>query len=73
MSEINKSGGQAIGISTDVSDSKSLKAMVGKVHEEYGKDVKVAAAIFNASGAFVRKPFLELTEENLDSSYAGSL
>ena len=47
--------------------------MVEKVREEYGKDVKCAAAIFNASGAFVRKPFLELTEAEMDSSYAGSV
>lgn len=56
-----------------MSDSKSVKVMVGKVQEEYGKDVNVAAAVFNASGAFVRKPFLELTEEDLDTSYAGSV
>ncbi|KAF6228877.1 hypothetical protein HO133_006988 [Letharia lupina] len=70
---INSSGGKAIGISTDVSDSKSVKGMVEKVKHEYGNDVKCAAAIFNASGAFVRKPFLELTEEVLDASYAGSV
>ncbi|KAK4691941.1 hypothetical protein P7C71_g5171, partial [Lecanoromycetidae sp. Uapishka_2] len=73
VNEINKSGGKAIGISTDVSDSKSVKAMVESVKKEYGHDVKCAAAIFNASGAFVRKPFLELTEEVMDSSYAGSV
>ncbi|KAL2055670.1 hypothetical protein ABVK25_003912 [Lepraria finkii] len=73
VADINKSGGKAIGISTDVSDLKSVKAMVEKVKEEYGNDVKCAAAVFNASGAFVRKPFLELTGENMDSSYAGSV
>ncbi|KAL9072903.1 MAG: hypothetical protein Q9161_003274 [Pseudevernia consocians] len=70
---INQSGGKAIGISTDVSDTKSVKAMVEKVKQEYGNNVKCAAAIFNASGAFVRKPFLELTEEVMDASYAGSV
>lgn len=50
-----------------------MKAMVEKVKEEWGKDVECKAAVFNASGAFVRKPFLELTEEVLDSSYAGSV
>lgn len=70
---INASGGRAIGISTDVSDSKSVKGMVEKVKYEYGNTVKCAAAIFNASGAFVRKPFLELTEEVMDASYAGSV
>jgi hypothetical protein len=47
--------------------------MVESVKKEYGNDVKCAAAIFNASGAFVRKPFLELTEEVMDASYAGTV
>lgn len=47
--------------------------MIEKVKYEHGNDVKCAAAIFNASGAFVRKPFLELTEEVMDASYAGSV
>lgn len=47
--------------------------MIENLKKEYGNDVKCAAAIFNASGAFVRKPFLELTEEVMDSSYAGSV
>lgn len=47
--------------------------MVQKVKEEFGDDVKIAAAVFNASGPFVRKPFLELTEEVLDGSYQGSV
>ena len=47
--------------------------MVEKVKGEFGKDVTCAAAIFNASGAFVRKPFLEITGDELDGSYAGSV
>ena len=47
--------------------------MVEQVKREYGNTVKCAAAIFYASGAFVRKPFLELTEEVMDASYAGSV
>jgi len=31
------------------------------------------AGIFNASGAFYRKPFLELTEEQFSSSYKVSV
>lgn len=73
VDSINDSGGKAMGISTDVSDSKSIKGMLEKVKREHGYDVKCAAAVFNASGAFVRKPFLELTEEILDASYAGSV
>ena len=47
--------------------------MVKKLQEEYGNDVTCAAAVFNVSGAFVRSPFLELTEGVMDSSYAGSV
>ena len=47
--------------------------MVEKVKEEFGKNVKCAAAVYNASGAFVRKPFLEITEAEMDTSYAGSV
>ena len=62
-----------MGISTDVSDSKSLKGMLEKVKWEHGNDVRCAAAIFNVSGPFARKPFLDLTEEMMDASYAGSV
>jgi len=62
--EINSSGGKAIGISTDISDSKSVDAAFGNIEKEFGPGVSAAAAVFNASGRFVRKPFLELTEDD---------
>ncbi|KAF2808453.1 NAD(P)-binding protein [Mytilinidion resinicola] len=62
--EINGNGGKAIGISTDISDSKSVDAAFEKIEKEFGPGVSAAAAVFNASGRFVRKPFLELTEED---------
>ena len=71
--EINKSGGKAVGISTDVSDAQSVKETVEKVKKEFGGEVRAAAAVFNASGGFVRKPFLELDEGVLDTSYKGSV
>ncbi|KAJ4296586.1 hypothetical protein N0V90_006633 [Kalmusia sp. IMI 367209] len=61
--EINSSGGKAIGISTDISDSKSVQNAVEAIKKEFGSDVGAAAAIFNASGGFLRKPFLELPED----------
>ena len=73
VDSINESGGKAMGISTDVSDNKSIKGMLEKVKWEHGNDVKCAAAVFNASGPFARKPFLELTEEMMDAGYAGSV
>ncbi|KAJ4367670.1 hypothetical protein N0V83_007255 [Neocucurbitaria cava] len=70
--EINSSGGKAIGISTDVSDSTSLKNAVDTIKEEFGTDVGAAAAIFNASGGFLRKPFLEIPPEVFQQSLAVS-
>ncbi|KAH9865411.1 hypothetical protein J1614_008994 [Plenodomus biglobosus] len=57
--EINSGGGNALGISTDVSDASSLKNAVDYIRKEFGNDVGAAAAIFNASGNIMRKPFLE--------------
>jgi NAD(P)-dependent dehydrogenase (short-subunit alcohol dehydrogenase family) len=75
--EINASGGKALGISTDVSDVASLKNAVDSIKEEFGQDVAAAAAIFNASGGFLRKPFLEIEPEvfqqSLDVSATGSI
>ncbi|KAF2746497.1 NAD(P)-binding protein [Sporormia fimetaria CBS 119925] len=70
--EINSNGGKAIGISTDVADSSSVKNAVQKIKEEFGNDVGAAAAIFNASGGFRRSPFLELPEDVFTSSLAVS-
>jgi NAD(P)-dependent dehydrogenase (short-subunit alcohol dehydrogenase family) len=61
--EINSGGGKAVGISTDISDSQSVKNAVETIKREFGSDVAAAAAIFNASGGFLRKPFLEVPEE----------
>lgn len=63
VAEINKSGGKAIGVSTDVSDSASVQKAVQEIRKQYGEDAGAAAAVFNASGKFARKPFLDLTEE----------
>ncbi|KAF2855996.1 NAD(P)-binding protein [Plenodomus tracheiphilus IPT5] len=71
-SEINSSGGKAIGISTDVSDASSLRNAVDTIKKEFGDDVGAAAAIFNASGPFLRKPFLEIPPEVFVQSLAVS-
>ncbi|KAI9668101.1 MAG: hypothetical protein M1821_000921 [Bathelium mastoideum] len=68
VKEINSSGGKAIGISTDISNAQSVKDAISKIGKEFG-DVGCAAAVFNASGAFVRKPFLDLTEEEFVTGY----
>lgn len=62
VKEINAAGGKAIGISTDVSDAGSLQAAFDKIEAEFGSG-GAAAAVFNASGGFVRKGLLELSEK----------
>ncbi|CAE7010421.1 hypothetical protein P3342_003214 [Pyrenophora teres f. teres] len=71
-SDINSNGGKAIGISTDVSDAASLSNAVSAIKQEFGDDVGAAAAIFNASSAFMRKPFLEMPAEVFQNSLAVS-
>ncbi|KAL4808612.1 hypothetical protein BDV18DRAFT_132801 [Aspergillus unguis] len=70
VSEINSAGGQAVGISTDVSDSSSVKSAFDKINQQF-KDTPLAAAVFNSGGGFVRKPFLELTEEEFANGFKG--
>ncbi|KAF2189728.1 NAD(P)-binding protein [Zopfia rhizophila CBS 207.26] len=65
--DINQSGGKAVGISTDISDYKSVNNAVDTIKNEFGSGVGAAAAIFNASGRFQRKPFLELSEDDFAS------
>lgn len=62
VQEINGAGGQALGISTDLSDTTSIKSAFAQISKQYA-GVPLAAAVFNPSGGFVRKPFLDLTEE----------
>ncbi|KAI4708275.1 hypothetical protein J4E89_006897 [Alternaria sp. Ai002NY15] len=66
--EINAAGGRALGIATDVSSSSSLSSALTNIKSEFGDGVGVAAAIFNASGAFMRKPFLEIPVETFEKS-----
>jgi len=66
VKEIEEAGGKAIGISTDVADGAAVAKAFEKIKSEMG-DAKLAAAIFNVGGRFVRKPFLELNEEDFMS------
>jgi enoyl-[acyl-carrier-protein] reductase (NADH) len=62
VKEIESAGGKAIGISTDVADPTSMKKAFEKLEEEMG-EAQLAAAVFNVGGSFIKKPFLELSEE----------
>jgi NAD(P)-dependent dehydrogenase (short-subunit alcohol dehydrogenase family) len=67
VEEIKKSGGEAIGVSTDVTDAASVKSAFETIRKEYaGK--KLAAAIYNASGRPKMGPFLELSLDDWESS-----
>lgn len=62
VQEINSSGGQAIGISTDVADGNSVNSAFDQIDKQF-PSTPLAAAIFNPGGGFLKKPFLELSEE----------
>lgn len=71
VSEIKASGGQAFGVATDVTDSASTGKAFEAIQKEMG-DAKLAAAIYNVGGGFVRKPFLELTEKEFTAGWASN-
>lgn len=71
MSEINKSGGKAIGIPTDISSESSVQAAIKQATSELGS--ACAAAIFNASGPFKRGPFLETQVQDFEKANAVSI
>jgi len=50
----------------------SKKAFAQIKHEIDTTNSKLTAAIYNTGGKFVRKPFLELTEDDFTSSYESS-
>ena len=68
VKEINGSGGKAIGISTDVSSEESVQSAFAKIKQEF-QGAGCAAAIFNASGPFSRKPLLEMKVEEFGRSW----
>jgi NAD(P)-dependent dehydrogenase (short-subunit alcohol dehydrogenase family) len=68
VKEIKESGGQAVGFPTDVTSSSSVKDTFAQIEKEF-KGQKLAAAIFNVGGGFVRKPFLELTLEEYQGGF----
>ena len=68
VKEIKASGRNAVGISTDVSSSASVSAALKTIAAETANK-NLAAAIYNVGGKFIRKPFLELTEEEYSSGF----
>ena len=68
VKEINRNGGKAIGINADVSNEDSVKAAFKKISDEYGNG-PCAAAIYQASGSFEKKPFLDMKLDEFDKSW----
>lgn len=68
VQEINNSGGKAYGVATDVSSEESVKNALKKIESEFGSG-PCAAAIYQASGGFVKKPFLEMSMDDFDKSW----
>jgi len=72
VTEINKAGGEAIGISTDVSNQDSVKKAFDQIKQEF-QGAGCAAAVFNASGRFVRKPLLDMSVEDFSATWEVSV
>ena len=70
VKEINSSGGKAIGISTDCSDADAVAKAFEQLKGEDGFQGNLAAAVYNVGGRFIRKSFLELTEEEFSTGWA---
>ena len=58
-----------MGISCDTSDGESVKKAFAEIRKESGFDGHLAAAIYNVGGKFIRKPFLELSEEEFEAGW----
>ena len=59
---IRKAGGKALVTPTDVSKREQVLAAVERVEKELGP----ISALINNAGAYLRKPLLEITEEDFD-------
>ena len=74
VAEIQEAGGQAVGISTDLTDPQSVEAAFSAIQKTEGfAGAGLAAAVYNVSGGFGgRKPFLETSLEDLDGSLSAN-
>ena len=56
-SQITQSGGKALGVTADVTDTKSMESAFQTIKTEL-PDFKSAAAVYNVSSGYMIKPFL---------------
>ncbi|KAL0638302.1 hypothetical protein Q9L58_002604 [Maublancomyces gigas] len=68
VQEIQSLGGNAFGIPTDISDAKSVDEAFKQIAAKY-PGTAVSAAVFNASAGLIKKPFLELSAEEWNSTW----
>lgn len=74
VDQINKAGGKAIGIATDATDASALASAFETMANEF-KGLQLVAAIYNVrpDSRPSRKPFLELSMQDLDISLDGNV
>ncbi|KAI6784146.1 uncharacterized protein J7T54_004692 [Emericellopsis cladophorae] len=72
VKEIEHKGGQAVGITTDVADAQSLRRAFQTIDQKLPGS-KLAAALYNVNGGFAKKPFLELTAQDFDAAFDGTI
>lgn len=66
VDDIKAAGGDALGLTADASDPEAVSAAFDSIAREWPHR-KLAAAVYNANAGFAFKPFLELTEGDLDA------
>ncbi|KAK3297637.1 uncharacterized protein B0H64DRAFT_392669 [Chaetomium fimeti] len=74
VSEIKQQGGEALGISADMSDPAAIASAFENIKSEYeGRGLGLAAAVYNVGARPAIKPFLELAPSDLDASLDGNV
>ncbi|KAL1839611.1 hypothetical protein VTJ49DRAFT_1314 [Mycothermus thermophilus] len=72
VDEVVRRGGEAVGVSADVADEKSLASALEVVREKF-KGKGLAVGVYNVGAGLSIKPFLETTVEDLDQSLASNV
>ena len=68
VTEIEKAGGRAFGVSADASSEDSVADAFGAIKSKIA-GAKVAAAIYNVGSPLNKKPFLELNHDEFEIGF----
>ncbi|KAJ5525458.1 hypothetical protein N7494_012108 [Penicillium frequentans] len=71
--DIKQNGGHALSIPTDVTSSSSMNSTMDRIKAEFGSDMSVAAAVYNVASKFMKKPFLEQSQDEFLGSLEPSI